>query len=61
MDVRPEPAKCPAIRDNHVKPDGMIDGREGGPAPGYVRGAWTGRAIYRRHLIFKVTGQTRGS
>jgi hypothetical protein len=24
------PAKCPTMRDNNAKPDGMIDGRESG-------------------------------
>ena len=42
-----------------AKPDGMIVGREGGPAPGNVGGDWPGPRQLpfknRRHLMFEMT------
>jgi hypothetical protein len=42
-------AKCPTIRDNNAKPDGMIDGRESGLALSHVAGQ-AGSANYRSKI-----------
>jgi hypothetical protein len=46
------------MRDNNAKPDGMIDGRESGLAPGLIAKPGRLRQLplkNRRHLIFKMT------
>jgi hypothetical protein len=49
-------SNCPAIWDDDAKPDGIIDGREGGLAPGNLGGDWPIRASYAQKsppLIFQ--------
>jgi hypothetical protein len=47
-------SKCPAILISGAKPDGLIVGRESGPAARHISGA--GQAGRLRHIAFKKCG-----